>query len=279
MKRMAPNPFAEYLVARRAQLRPSDVGLPEGRRRRTPGLRREEVAVRAGVSADYLARLEQGRDTNPSGAVIDALAQALLIDGKDRHHFGWLAVTSSNESRCPTTESAAEHPTSAMETILRALQPTPAFVLGRRLNVLGWNPAWEAIAKPLGLLDDPETSNLAWFTFTHPRAKQVLRNWDEVADSFSAALRRATVLWPGEDRLLDLIATLREYPEFESRWQPQHVDELISGTLRFDHPEHGHIDIPFETLNGDRDQSIVVCLTDQAQAQSPGLRLVRAVND
>lgn len=279
MKRMAPNPFAEYLVARRAQLRPSDVGLPEGRRRRTPGLRREEVAVRAGVSADYLARLEQGRDTNPSGAVIDALAEALLIAGKDRHHFGWLAVTSSNESRCPTTESVAEHPTPAMETILRALQPTPAFVLGRRLNVLGWNPAWEDIAKPLGLLDDPETSNLAWFTFTDPRAARVLRNWDEVADSFSAALRRATVRWPGENRLLELITALREYPEFESRWQPQHVDDLISGTLRFDHPEHGHIDIPFETLNGDRDQSIVVCLTDQTQAQSPGLRLVRAVND
>ncbi|WP_433200433.1 helix-turn-helix transcriptional regulator [Nocardia sp. CA-107356] len=276
---MAPNPFAEYLVARRAQLRPSDVGLPEGGRRRTPGLRREEVAVRAGVSADYLARLEQGRDTNPSGAVIDALAQALRIEGRDRHHFGWLAVTSSSESRCPTTESVAEQPTPAIETIVRALHPTPAFVLGRRLNVLGWNPAWEDIAKPLGLLDNPEAVNLAWFTFTHPRAKQVLRNWDEVADSFSAALRRATMRWPGEDRLLELITALLAHPEFESRWQPQHIDDLISGTLRFDHPVHGHIDIPFETLNGDRDQSIVVWLTDQTQAQSPGLRLVRAVNE
>ncbi|MFX0575529.1 helix-turn-helix domain-containing protein [Nocardia nepalensis] len=276
---MAPNPFAEYLVARRAQLRPSDVGLPEGGRRRTPGLRREEVAVRAGVSADYLARLEQGRDTNPSLAVIDALAQALLIEGKDRHHFGWLAITTSNESRCPTTEAVAEHPTPAIETILRALHPTPAFVLGRRLNVLGWNPAWEDIAKPLGLLDRPETVNLAWFTFTHPRAEQVLRNWDEVADSFSAALRSATMRWPGEERLLELITALLEHPEFESRWQPQHIDDLGSGTLRLDHPEHGHIDVAFETLNGDRDQSIVVWLTDQAQAQSPGLRLVRAVNE
>ncbi len=279
MKRMAPNPFAEYLIARRAQLRPADVGLPEGGRRRTPGLRREEVAVRAGVSADYLARLEQGRDTNPSGAVIDALAKALLIEGKDRHHFGWLALTSTNESRCPTTESVAEQPTPAIETILRALHPTPAFVIGRRLNVLGWNPAWENIAKPLGLLDNPEVVNLAWFTFADSRAKQVLRNWDEMADIFSAALRRATIRWPGEDRLLELIDALLAYPEFESRWQPQHIDDLVAGTMRFDHPEYGHIDIPFEALNADKDQCIVVWLTDQAQAQSPGLRLVRAVNE
>ena len=279
MKRMAPNPFAEYLVARRAQLRPADVGLPEGGRRRTPGLRREEVAVRAGMSADYLARLEQGRDTNPSPAVIDALAQALLIEGKDRNHFGWLAVTTTNESRCPTTESVEEHPTPAIETILRALHPTPAFVIGRRLNVLGWNPAWADIVKPLGLLDNPEAVNLAWFTFTHPRATQVLRNWDEMANSFSAALRSATMRWPGEDRLLELIAALREHPEFESRWQPQHIDKLVAGTMRLDHPEHGHLDIPFETLNADRDQGIIVWLTGQAQAQSPGLRLVRAVNE
>src|ERR1700731_4722231 len=160
MERMARNGFAEFLIARRAELRPSDIGMPEGGRRRTPGLRREEVAVRAGVSADYLARLEQGRDTNPSVAVIVALSKALLLEGKDRSHFGWLALTSINESKCPKAETADEKLTPGIEAILRALQPTPAFVVGRRLNVLGWNREWEDLAAPLGLFDDPDQMNL-----------------------------------------------------------------------------------------------------------------------
>ncbi|WP_280243091.1 helix-turn-helix domain-containing protein, partial [Nocardia abscessus] len=169
---MARNGFAEFLIARRAELRPSDVGMPEGGRRRTPGLRREEVAVRAGVSADYLARLEQGRDTNPSVAVIDALADALLLRGDDRRYFSMLALASGNESRCPGSESAEERLAPTIETILHALHPTPAFVVGRRLNVLGWNQAWADFVAPLGLLDGPDQPNLARYTFMHPAARR-----------------------------------------------------------------------------------------------------------
>lgn len=281
MDPMARNGFAEFLIARRAELRPGDVGMPEGRRRRTPGLRREEVAVRAGVSADYLARLEQGRDTNPSVAVVDALADALLLRGNERHHFSMLALASGNESRCPGSESAEEKVADTIQSILRALQPTPAFVVGRRLNVLGWNAAWADFVAPLGLLDHEEQPNLAWFTFRDPAARQVLRNWSEAADMFAAALSRAKLRWPGDDSLLETIDALRRHPDFAARWKPHHVGANISGMLHIDHPVHGLVQVPFETLEADRDQSIIVWLTDHAQSQTHGLRLVRpaAVNE
>lgn len=180
---MASNAFADYLRRRRTELLPSDVGLPSGGRRRTPGLRREEVAVRAGVSADYLARLEQGRDTNPSAAVVEALADALLLDDKERAVFGWLALTSSHAGRCPESPPAPDRVPETIETILAALEPNPAFVLGRRLDVLGWNNAWADFVTPLGMLDDPAEVNLAHYTYTHPMARRVLRNWAETAES------------------------------------------------------------------------------------------------
>ncbi|MEV0295085.1 helix-turn-helix transcriptional regulator [Nocardia sp. NPDC050710] len=278
---MDRNGFAEFLVARRAELRPADVGMPAGGRRRTPGLRREEVAVRAGVSADYLARLEQGRDTNPSVAVIDALADALLLTGAPRHHFTMLALASGNQSRCPGSESPQEQLAESMQTILRALQPTPAFVIGRRLNVLGWNPAWADFVTPLGLLDEHAQPNLAWYIFMDPVARRVLRNWSAAADAFTAVLNRAKIRWPADDSLHEMIDALHRSPEFAQRWKPHHLGDHRSGVLLFDHPDHGHVDIPFETLDADRDQSVMIWLTDKTAAHAPGLRLVpnRAVNE
>lgn len=278
---MARNGFAEFLVARRAELRPADIGMPAGGRRRTPGLRREEVAVRAGVSADYLARLEQGRDSNPSMSVVDALADALLLAGAQRDHFTMLALTSGNEYRCPGAESPDEQLADSMRTILRALQPTPAFVVGRRFDVLGWNPAWADFAAPLGLFDEADRPNLAWYIFMHPAAQRVLRDWSAAADHFVAALNRAKVRWPADDTLREMITALQRSPEFAERWKPHRLGDDRSGVLAFDHPVHGAVDVPFETLDSDRDQSVMIWLTDKTAAQAPGLRLVepRAVNE
>ncbi|MGI5219707.1 helix-turn-helix domain-containing protein [Nocardia sp. CA-290969] len=271
---MTRNAFAEYLVRRRAELRPADLGLPSGGRRRTPGLRREEVAVRAGVSADYLARLEQGRDTNPSIAVIEALAQALLLDEGERSVFGWLAMTSGHEARCPEPAPAREQVSETMETVLRSLDPTPAFVLGLRLDVLGWNSAWEDFARPLGLLDERENVNLAHYVYSHPQARRMLHNWAGAADTFAELLRRATLRRPGDAVLRDTIATLRRNPDFAARWRPQGAGLPISKVLRFDHPELGAVDVPVEILENDADQSLAIWLLDRSAAAAPGLRLV-----
>lgn len=270
---MDRNGFAEFLVARRAELRPSDIGMPAGGRRRTPGLRREEVAVRAGVSVDYLARLEQGRDTNPSVSVIDALADALLLDGAPRQHFTMLALASGNEYNCPGSESPQEQVPDSMRAVLKALQPMPAFVIGRYLNILAWNPAWADFATPLGLLDDEEP-NLARFAFGNPSARRVLRDWPRAADDFVAVLNRAKIRWPADDALREFIEILRGEPEFAARWKPHRIEVKGSGVLEFEHPEHGPLDVPFEILDTDRDQSVVIWLTDRTAAQAPGLRLV-----
>ncbi|GAA5041436.1 helix-turn-helix domain-containing protein [Nocardia callitridis] len=278
---MTRNALGEFLTARRAALRPEDVGLPGGGRRRTPGLRREEVAVRAGVSADYLARLEQGRDNNPSLAVLEALSSALLLNPEEHHHFSLLAMVAGNESRCPRDQSADITVPETIETVLRALAPTPAFVTGRRLNVLGWNHAWERFVTPLGLLDGDQRPNLAWYTFMDPAARSVLRNWPEVADFFCATLSRAAARWPRDNALTETIDMLRHSPEFDRRWQPHRVSAPLSGSLRLEHPVAGQVEVPFETLRADHDHNVVVWLTDQAQIQAPNLRLVpdRAVNE
>ncbi|WP_225724907.1 MULTISPECIES: helix-turn-helix transcriptional regulator [unclassified Nocardia] len=278
---MARNGFAEFLVARRAELRPADVGLPEGGRRRTPGLRREEVAVLAGLSADYLARLEQGRDTNPSMAVVNALAKALKLEGPARHHFGWLALTSCDlGTQCPGSDSPTEVP-ETIHSILCALQPTPAFVLSRRLDVVDWNAAWETFATPLGLLDDPDHANLVQFTFAHPSAHRIWRDWSQVADLFVAAILRSTIRWPADQRLRDYVEYLCGFPEFAERWSKHQPALQPTGTLHIEHPALGPVAVPFETLDGAGDYSVAVWLIEQTATRAPELRLVqnRAVNE
>lgn len=270
---MSGNRFAEFLVARRAELRPADVGLPGAGRRRTPGLRREEVAVRAGVSVDYLARLEQGRDSNPSIAVVDALANALLLDDAQRHHFGMLALTAGREDRCPGAHAPARVVPESVEAIVRALDPTPAFVLGRGLTVLAGNAAWEEFAAPLGLLDHP--GDLAYWVFRHEAANRVLRNRAAVAEAFTAMLYRASTRWPADRELREVVDNLRGLPEFAQRWAPRLAAAPAPTPLRLEHPVHGAVTITMETLETQRDHTVVVWLPNRALAREPGLRLVR----
>ncbi|UGT64077.1 helix-turn-helix domain-containing protein [Nocardia asteroides] len=270
---MSGNRFAEFLVARRAELRPADVGLPGAGRRRTPGLRREEVAVRAGVSVDYLARLEQGRDMNPSIAVVDALADALLLDDAQRRHIGLLALTAGREERCPGAGTAARVVPESVEAIVRALDPTPAFVLGRGLTVRTGNRAWTEFAEPLGLLDHP--GDLAYWVFRHEAARRVLHNRAAVAESFTAMLYRASTRWPTDRELREIIDDLRRIPEFAQRWQPRLAAEPAPTPLRLEHPVHGAVTITTELLETQRDHTVVVWLPDRELARGQGLRLVR----
>ncbi|HLS79730.1 MAG TPA: helix-turn-helix transcriptional regulator [Nocardia sp.] len=269
---MSANRFAEFLVARRAELRPADVGLPDIGRRRTPGLRREEVAVRAGVSADYLARLEQGRDTNPSLAVVDALADALLLDEAQRQHFGLLAMTAGHEGRCGSHEPTTTVPES-VAAVLRALEPTPAFVRGRALQVLAHNDAWADLVAPLGLLDPP--IDLGQWVFRHRSARAVLVNRAAVAESLAAELYQARMRWPNDTGVNEAVAALRAVPEFTRCWQPSLAAHTAPSPMRVRHPVHGPLTLAVERLETRQDQAVVVWLPDRALAREPGLRLLR----
>ncbi|QIS22196.1 helix-turn-helix domain-containing protein [Nocardia terpenica] len=265
--------FAEFLIARRGQLQPEDVGLPAGRRRRTPGLRREEVAALAGVSVDYLARLEQGRDTNPSMAVLGALADALRLNDVERHHFGKLALGLEHATGCPSSGQAREQVSETIRAVLDALHPTPAFVAGRWLNVLAWNPAWHDFAEPLGLFALEPGGNLARYFFAHPGAHR-WHDWSAIADMIVSTLRVARSQWPEDAELGELVADLDRFPEFARRWRAHRMTELLSGAVHIDHPVRGEVEVEIETLDPAADQSVQVWLVDRRRAHAPGLRLV-----
>ncbi|NNH72212.1 helix-turn-helix domain-containing protein [Nocardia uniformis] len=270
---MAQSEFAEFLIARRAQLQPEEVGLPPGRRRRTPGLRREEVAALAGVSVDYLARLEQGRDSNPSTGVLNALADALRLNDSERHHFAKIAL-GMEPAACPGTGQAHEQLTETVQAVIDALQPTPAFVLGRRSNILGSNASWRDFATPLGLFDEVADSNLVNYLFAHPEAPQHIRNWPDVADMFISSLRAAQSHWSDDEQLQELIHALQQFPEFARRWHAHRVGPYRSGILQVHHPIRGNVEVEFETMNPTPDQTVTVWFIDRRRAHTPSLRLV-----
>ncbi len=271
---MARSEFGEFLIARRAQLQPEDVGLPAGRRRRTPGLRREEVAALAGVSVDYLARLEQGRDTNPSMAVLGARAEALRLNEVERHHFGNLAVGMEHARECPSSGQAREQVTDTVQAVLDAMHPTPAFVAGRWLDILAWNPAWRDFAEPLGLLDDVAEHNLATYFFAHPEAPQRWRDWPVAAEMMVSTLRSARTHWPDDPGLDALVQGLHRFPEFSCRWREHRVTEFRSGALHIEHPQRGEVEVEIQSLSPAIDQSVQVWLVDRRAVRSPALRLV-----
>lgn len=239
-----------FLRARRERTSPRDVGLADSGRRRTPGLRREEVATLAGVSVDYLVRLEQGRDVHPSAEILAALADAMRVSDDERRHLFHLGVKSGNEALCPAQVSMGAAVAATVTALLQALEPTPAFVLDPTGDVLAWNPAWAAVAGGLGILDTGtgRPPNLARFVFTHPAARTVLPEWRQAADEQAGRLRRAHLVWSHEARLGALVAELAGDPEFAGRWDAHPVDERRRGVRRLAHPEVGDLHVAFEVL-------------------------------
>jgi transcriptional regulator with XRE-family HTH domain len=239
---------AEFLRARREQLQPSDVGLPDNGRRRTPGLRREEVATLAGVSIDYLVRLEQGRDTKPSPSVIAALADALRLNNEQRRQFYALAMVSQRAQLCPaTTRPLARAVAPTVTALLERLGPTPAFVAGPINDVLAWNRSWEQLVRPLGMLEGA-VPNLARHVFLHPSAPNVYPDWIVAADEQVSRLRAATDYGGDEESFAALMDELRTAPAFVERWSIVPTTEKRRGTKRIKHPDIGALRLNYEVL-------------------------------
>jgi transcriptional regulator with XRE-family HTH domain len=238
---------AEFLRARRDQLQPSDVGLPDSGRRRTPGLRREEVATLAGVSIDYLVRLEQGRDTKPSPSVIAALADALRLDDGERRLLYTLAMVSQSGELCPKPRPLVREVAPTVTALLKGLDPTPAFVAGPANDVLAWNDAWEQLVRPLGILDGA-LPNLARHVFLHTDARTVYPDWSAAADEQVSRLRAATGRWGDDEDLKVLLDELHAAPDFNDRWSVFAATENRRGTTRIVHPNLGRLRLNYEVL-------------------------------
>jgi transcriptional regulator with XRE-family HTH domain len=239
--------LAEFLRARREQLTPADVGLPSSGRRRTPGLRREELAVLAGVSVDYIVRLEQGRDTHPSGSVLGALADALRLSDDERVHLKRLAALTRAPELCPQASAAPPEVVPSVRALLDRLDPTPGFVIGAYFDLLAWNTAWGRLVAPLGLLDHPEP-NIARFTFGDPRARTAYLDWTVTADEQASALRSMSLHRGDDPAFAALVDELQQVPAFVERWSSHQVTEKRRGTKRLRHPRVGELTVAYEVL-------------------------------
>lgn len=274
-----------FLRNRRESVRPSEVGLPESPRRRTPGLRRAELATLAGISVDYLVRLEQGRDRKPSAQVLAALADALRLDEDDRDHLRRLSAHTQGEELCPSVTPPARTVRPTVQAVLDRLEPSPAFVLNGIGDVLAWTTAYDRLARPLGILDgDPP--NVLRFTFTDRRAAFAYPEWEAVADDQVADLRAHTGC--DDPAAKALVAELSAVGAAFTRRLDSFVAAKRSGVDRIEHPDVGELRLSFETMQlSDRDnQRLLVYLPaddatshalDVLAGRQPGaLRAVKA---
>jgi transcriptional regulator with XRE-family HTH domain len=229
-----------FLRARRARVDPSDLGLPATTRRRTPGLRREEVATLAGVSVEYLTRLEQGRSSRPSTEVLDALARALRLDREAHRHLRLLAGVAPP----PVSPPADVRP--ALVEALEALAPKPAYLISPRMELLATTPAARALLGPLG--DEPRPSFPRWF-FLDPRSRDYHADWAADAANCVANLRLA-VRPDRPDPLLDaLVAELEATSvDFRRWWDDHEVRPCATGVKHFVHPVVGPFSAAYESL-------------------------------
>jgi transcriptional regulator with XRE-family HTH domain len=242
-----PGALGEFLRNRRGRIGPAEVGLPAGTtRRQTPGLRREELAALAGVSIDYYIRLEQGRDTNPGAAILDALASALRLDSDEREHLHSLARNAASRGTPHAPRAATARP--GLLQLLETVRPTPAYVLDPTSNILAANP--EGGQLMAGIDTWPlARRNVVRYVFTHPAARTVFVSWQRMAEDCVAHLRTVAATDPGSPELTALVTELSATsPEFAQLWQ--HYDVRVkSGSRRtFHHPAVGQFELTSEIL-------------------------------
>lgn len=266
--------LAEFLRTRRARVRPSEVGLPAGIRRRTPGLRREEVAQLAGISVDYYARLEQGRSPRPSRQVLAALARALrLADDERRHLFHLAGEVPGPPGPSPDVSAGILH-------LLDRLQDVPAFVIDVKYDLLAWNPMAAALLGDLSRLPKSER-NLVWQLFCGVGYPELYSPEDveEFADQCVADLRAAAARYPTDPGIRNLLARLRaNSPEFVRRWEQHRVGVRRGSTKRIRHPVVGELELQYEILEiTDRGQRLIIYTAPPGSPSLEALRLLQVV--
>ena len=250
--------LAAFLRARRARVRPEDVGLPVGvGLRRTPGLRREELAALAGVSVDYYIRLEQGKETNPSSAVLGALASALRLDEDARTHL--FALADHVARRKPAHHPPDRTVTASMRLLLENLRPCPAMVLSRTSDVLAANP--EGLALFHGIAEwPPARRNTIRYMFRHPEAQTLFDDWRSSAAGAVADLRTVLATDPEAPDVSALVEELSAAsPEFASLWLRHDVRRKSGMQKILHHPTVGRISLAWEVLrSGDGSTRLTV---------------------
>ena len=227
--------FGAFLRSRRERLTPAKAGLPNGFRRRTPGLRREEVALLAGVGATWYTWLEQGRDVSASPEVLSALADALQLEAAERGHLFTLSGRPPPDIR-PTGPEVVEEP---IQRMLASLTGQAAYVMGRRWDILAWNRAAAALFGDYACLEGDER-NIMHMLFANPGHRRLLVDWALLAPLSLAMFRADSARYAGDPDFERLIATLTgASPEFREWWPRHEVLHPITGHKRIAHPVVG----------------------------------------
>ncbi|MES1247524.1 MAG: helix-turn-helix transcriptional regulator [Actinomycetota bacterium] len=233
-----------FLRTRRERLGPEIVGLPRSRRRRTPGLRREEVAQLAGVGVTWYTWLEQGREINPSPQVLESIARSLRFDPHERTHLfalAGVAVAPAENDLCGTLFPTARG-------VLSALEPNPAVLLNARWDILAYNRVNRSFFPFLDDLD-PADRNCLWLSFTHPGWQRVLVDWDESVDRMVGEYRAAMAEHVDDPSWRSLVERLLEAsPEFRERWARHEVGAPDRAQKRVRHPELGDLTLEYTNL-------------------------------
>jgi len=240
------NDVREFLASRRARITPQQAGLATYGRRRVPGLRREEVAMLAGVSTDYYARLERGNLTGVSDSVLEAIAEALHLDEAERAHLYDLA-RAANATPRTRRRPTGQHVRPGVQRILDGMT-VPALVLNARLDLLAANRLGHALYSPV-YADPNRPVNMARFTFLAPQAPAFFPNWDDAANTTVAMLRTEAGRNPYDRGLSDLVGELSTRSEtFRNRWAAHNVRLHRTGAKRFHHPAVGDLTLTFEVM-------------------------------
>ena len=269
----AKNEIREFLTSRRAKITPDQVGLPiYGDNRRVPGLRREEVALLAGVSVDYYTRLERGNAAGVSDSVLDALARALQLDEAERSHLIDLARATQPATATRRRRPAKQHIRPAVQRILDAMTQAPAFVRNGRLDILAANQLGYALYS--SYLTPGRTANTARFVFLDPRSEGFYHDWDHVADEVVAILRSEAGRNPYDRDLTNLIGELSTQSElFRAKWAAHNVRFHDTGTKRLHHPVVGDLELTYEAMELSADTGLVMF----AYTAEPGTKSEQAL--
>lgn len=276
-----PTELGRFLRARRGALNPAELGLPPGPgTRRTPGLRREELAALAGVSIDYYTRLERGRETRPSPAVVDALATALRLDEDGHGYLRALAAQAARRTPGPPPVPSRSVRTS-VRLLLEAVRPNPAYVLSRTNDLLAANPGGLRLMP--GMADWPARQrNTIRYTFLHPAARGLWPDWERKARGCVAHLRAVAGSDPDAPDLATLVGELIvKSPDFSRLWDRYEVRRAGADEKVFRHPDVGTVTVTQEVLDlsGPGGKRLVVYLAPPGSPSHDALTLLDLAGD
>jgi transcriptional regulator with XRE-family HTH domain len=264
--------LGEFLKARRAELSPRTVGLPDtGQPRRVPGLRREEVAQLTSISTDYYIRLEQGR-MQPSAPVLQSLVRVLHLSDDQRDYLFELAGKAGDRPLRRSGQKVQPQ----LRRLLDDLTGTPAIVLGRRMDILAWNTLGAALVTDFSLVPEKKR-NYVRLLFADPAMKRLYPDWERVAGTAVAQLRMEAAKYPQDPQLTALVGELSvQDDDFRTWWAGHHVAALNVGTKTLHHPIAGKLTLDWDTLTAstDPDQQLVVWTAEPNTPSHDGLRLL-----